>query len=266
MTTSVRTTPIPRVTAVTRGIVGSVVFVVLLEAAVRTGLIGSASLPLPSEVLARTLEMLVDPAVLTEVLATMKSWGLGLLVAGVIGVGMGMALGSWRLLARLSRGPVELLRPLPAVAIAPLLLSLLGRGVVSRSLAVAYAALWPILFNTIYGMRSVDPVAKETARSFGLSSFGVLTRVTIPTMSPFVFTGVRVASAIALIVAVSVEFLLPGGDDRGLGGIVVEAQAGGDLLTMYATVVIAGLLGLVTNAVLVAIERRVFGWRRGLAQ
>jgi NitT/TauT family transport system permease protein len=266
MTTSVRSTPIPRVTAVTRGIVGSVAFVVLLEAAVRAGLIGSASLPLPSEVLARTFEMLVDSAVWSEILATMKSWALGLLVAGVAGIGLGMLLGSWRLLARMSRGPIELLRPLPAVAIAPLLLSLLGRGVVSRSLAVAYAALWPILFNTIYGMRSVDPVAKETARSFGLGSFGVLTRVTMPAMSPFVFTGLRVASAIALIVAVSVEFLLPGGDDAGLGGIVVEAQVGGDLLTMYATVVIAGLLGLATNAVLVAIERRAFGWRRGLAQ
>jgi NitT/TauT family transport system permease protein len=266
MTTSVRTAPVPRITAVTRGLVGSLTFFLALEVAVRTDLIQAGVLPLPSEVLVRTGEMIVDAEVLLEVVATLRAWALGLVIALAVGVAAGMLIGASRVLERLTRGPIELLRPLPAVALAPLLLSLLGRGILSRSLAVAFAAVWPILFNTMYGMRSVDDVARQTARSFGLGRWGVITRVTVPSVAPAAYTGLRVASAIALIVAVSVEFLLPGGADRGLGGLVVEAQTAGDLLTTYGIVVLAGLLGLVTNALLVALERRLFTWRRGLAQ
>ncbi len=251
-------------TAFVRGAIGIVAFVVALEVAVRGGVINTATLPYPVSVLGRSVTLLGEIAFLEAVWATVAAWFVGMTIAGLIGVGLGSLIGLFPRLERLLQGPIELLRPLPAVALAPLLLVLFSRGLLSRSLAVAFAAVWPILFNTIYGMRSVDPVATETARSFGEGRWAVLRRVSLPWTAPFAFTGVRVASAIAIIVTVSVEVLLP--DGTGLGGFVVATgSGGGDLATIYAAMVVAGILGVLLDVGLRWIERTVFPWREGLA-
>lgn len=255
--------PEPR-TAFVRGVTGTVVFVAIVELLVRSGIVNTATLPYPLSVLGRSVTLLGDTEFLRAVWATLAAWFVGMLIAGVVGVGLGALVGLSPRLERLLQGPIELLRPMPAVALAPLLLVLFSRGLLSRSLAVAFAAVWPILFNTIYGMRSVDPIATETARSFGEGRSAVLLRVSLPWTAPFAFTGVRVASAIAIIVTVSVEVLLP--DGTGLGGFVVATgSGGGDLATIYGAMVIAGILGIVLDVGLRWIERLAFPWREGLA-
>jgi ABC-type nitrate/sulfonate/bicarbonate transport system permease component len=103
----------------------------------------------------------------------------------------------------------------------------------------------------------VDPVATETAKSFGFSRRQRLFRVTLPSALPYIATGVRIASAVSLILAVTAELVI---GSSGLGRSINVARSGGDVKLMYALIIATGVLGLVLNLVLVAVERRVLRW------
>lgn len=247
-----------------RGLTGALLLFVLLEALTRAELVSPTYLPPASAVLATTLRILVDLEFLGAVGGTLAAWALGILLASAIAVPLGLLLGwSWRgYLA--STTAIELLRPIPSVALIPLAILLLGRGLDMRVALVAYASLWPILLNTIYGVRDVDPVARDTARAFGFGTLATLRRVSLPSAAPFIYTGIRIAAAIALIVAISAE-LVAGGSTAGIGTWMLErTQPGIDRELMYAGIVVAGLLGLGIDVLMVAGERRLFAWHARL--
>ncbi|MGA4841886.1 ABC transporter permease [Streptomyces sp. G45] len=236
------------------GIAGAVL---LVEVVARSGVFDAQALPPASSVLARAAEMAGDDGFLGDLGTTVSAWLGGLALAAALAVPAGLLLGSLPRLNTASLAVVELARPIPSVALIPLaILVFVEPDRVERSL-VCYAALWPILLNTLYGLRDVDPVAKETLRSFGFGAWGVLWRVSLPSAGPFVLTGVRIAASVGLIVAVSAE--LRAGGDAGLGVYLLESQSGGgrpDL--MVAGAVWAGALGMGANAVLVGVGRRLF--------
>ena len=245
-----------------RGLAGALVLFALLEALTRAELVNPTYLPPASAVVATTAGILVDVEFLVAAGGTLAAWALGLLLATAIAVPIGVVLGSsWRgYLA--STTAIELLRPIPSVALIPLAILLLGRGLDMRVALVAYASLWPILLNTVYGVRDVDPVARDTARAFGFGGLATLWRVSLPSAAPFVYTGARIAAAVALIVTVSAE-LVAGGSSPGIGTWMLErSQPGVDRELMYAGIVVAGLLGIGIDALMVAGERRLFGWHQ----
>jgi NitT/TauT family transport system permease protein len=133
------------------------------------------------------------------------------------------------------------------------------------SLTVALSCVWPILLNTMYGVRSTDTTAVMTAKTFGNSNFGVLRKVKIPSALPFAFTGVRVAASIGLLVAVSAELLI--GNGSGIGGYILSNTANAtDLDVVYAATLVAGLLGVLVNLALAKVDDVLLGWKKGLAQ
>ncbi|MBC6462578.1 ABC transporter permease [Actinomadura sp. HBU206391] len=225
----------------------------------RTGLVDPDSLPPASVVLWRATELVVDTDFLTNVANTLKAWLGGLLLATAVAVTAGFALSSTPWLSRATRIVVEFMRPIPSVALIPLALVTFGSATQSKMSLVFYAASWPILINTLYALRDVDPLAKETLRSFGFGKGAVLLRVSLPSAAPFVATGVRIAASVGLVVVISTELVVGGGE--GVGGYLMETQSGGgrpDL--MLAGAVWAGMLGLLINMALVALERRAFRW------
>ena len=242
-----------------RGAAGLALLFALAELVTRLELVDPTYLPPASTVLVATARILVDPDFLGHVGATLAAWGIGLAVAGAIAVPLGVVLGSsWRgYLA--STAAIEFLRPIPSVALIPLAILLLGRGLDMKVLLVAYASVWPILFNTIYGVREVDPVARDTGRIFGLGRLAVLWRISLPAASPFIATGVRVSAAIALILAISAELIAGGRTGIGVW-MLANSQTGVPRELLYAGIVVAGLLGLALNAVLAGGERRLFAW------
>ncbi|GGR76613.1 hypothetical protein GCM10010252_13990 [Streptomyces aureoverticillatus] len=229
----------------------------LVELVARSGVFDDQALPPASSVLARAAEMAVDDGFLGDLWTTVSVWLGGLGLAVLLAVPAGLLLGSLPRLDTAALAVVELARPVPSVALIPLaILVFVEPDRVERSL-VCYAALWPILLNTLYGLRDVDPVAKETLRSFGFGVLGVLWRVSLPSAGPFVVTGVRIAASVGLVVVVSAE--LRAGGDGGLGVYLLETQSGGgrpDL--MVAGACWAGVLGVAANAGLVWAERRIF--------
>ncbi|MGZ8475798.1 MAG: ABC transporter permease [Candidatus Limnocylindria bacterium] len=242
-----------------RGATGLVMLFALAELVTRLELVDPIYLPPASTVLVATVSLLLDLEFLGHVGATLAAWAIGLGIATAIAVPLGVVLGSsWRgYLA--SSAAIEFLRPIPSVALIPLAILLLGRGLDMKVLLVAYASVWPILFNTIYGVREVDPLARDTGRAFGLGRVTVLWRIALPAASPFIATGVRVSAAIALILAISSELIA--GGTQGLGvWMLANSQAGVPRELLYAGIVVAGLLGLALNALLAAGERRLFAW------
>jgi NitT/TauT family transport system permease protein len=248
-----RRVPIVRGTA---GVAGAVAVAELVS---RAGLVDRDSLPPASVVLWRAAELVVDTEFLTDVANTLKAWLGGLLLATAVAVTAGVALSSAPWLSRATRIVVEFMRPIPSVALIPLAIVTFSSPTETKMSLVFYAATWPILINTLYALRDVDPLAKETMRSFGFGKGSVLLRVSLPSAAPFVATGVRIAAAVGLVVVISTELVAGGGE--GVGGYLMDTQSGGgrpDL--MLAGAVWAGMLGLLINMALVALERRAFRW------
>jgi NitT/TauT family transport system permease protein len=242
-----------------RGGVGVLALLALGEIVGRSGLVDPDDVPPTSRVLTELGRLLADGAFRTDILYTLRTWLGGLLIATVLAVPAGALLGSVPGLNHASRALVELLRPIPSVAVIPLIALVVGVGAELRLVVVAYACTWPILFNTIYGLMEVDPLARETARGFGFGRLAVLTRVSLASAAPFILTGIRISAGIGLIAEVSAEIIV--GGDAGIGTAVTLAQsAAGQLDVVLAAIAVAGLLGYTANLLLETAGRRAFGW------
>jgi NitT/TauT family transport system permease protein len=246
---------------ITRGAVGIGVVIAAMELLTRAELVNPRYLPPASTVLITTGVIALDPEFLAAALGTLRAWAVGLGVAMVLAVPLGLLLGSSRRTFLAATTAIDFLRPIPSVALIPLAIILYGRGLNMKAFLIAFASFWPILFNTIYGMREVDPIARDTARVFGLGRLDVLWRISLRSAAPFIYTGIRIAAAIALIVAISTELIAGGSDGIGTW-ILVRQESGGAREFVYAGTVFAGVLGLVINALLVFGERRLFFWHQ----
>jgi NitT/TauT family transport system permease protein len=250
---------------VLRGVLGLLALFVVAEIVSRSGIVSEVFLPPTSVVLLRGGELLVDPEFLGAVLATLYAWAIGLAICIVVSVTIGVLLGSSRALYSASRAVIEFIRPIPSVALIPLAMIVLGNDAEMKIALIVFSTSWPVLFNTIYGMHDVDPIAKLTAKSFGRGRIATLVTVSLPSAAPFIFTGIRIAASVALIVAISSE-LLAGASD-GLGRWMLDAGATGNRPDLvYAATIIAGLIGLAINFLLVLVERRFLAWQPALRQ
>lgn len=242
-----------------RGLVGLVGFFLAWEAAGRVGLLPDNYVPPPSVVLPALGQLLVDQEFLLYIVASVLAMVIALLLAIAIAVPAGLVLGSVPAVRRAVIVIVEFLRPLPSVALIPLALLAFGTGPETKIGLATFAAVWPILFNTIYALSEIDPLQVQTARVFGIGRLGVLSRVALPHAAPFVLTGIRLSASIAFAVVVSVE-LLAGGTD-GIGRYVFETSSGGlNMDDVLAATVLTGFIGYLVNAGLEKLHRTLFGW------
>jgi ABC-type nitrate/sulfonate/bicarbonate transport system permease component len=235
------------------------------ELLVRTGVLSQTSFPPMSETVAELFRQLGTGDFWTAVANTLQGWALGLGLAVLLAVPAGIVVGSSRLLYRAVRVPVEFLRPIPSVALIPLAVLVYGTGLESKVFLAVFAAFWPLFIQTLYGVQDVDPVLSDTARSFGLGRLERVWRIRLPGAVPYIATGVRISSAVALILAVTAELVI---GSAGLGRSISVAQSGGAIELMYALIIATGILGWGLNILATGGERRVLHWhpsQRGLA-
>ena len=153
-------------------------------------------------------------------------------------------LGYFRFLHSLLATSIELLRPMPSVAIIPVAILLLGIGDGMIVSVTVYASVWPILINTIDGVRSVDPTLIDTGRTFGLSSWRILRQIILPAASPYIVTGLRIGLSIALILVTTAEMIA---GSKGLGFFILDEERAMNSANMYAGIVVVALLGYTLN-------------------
>jgi NitT/TauT family transport system permease protein len=228
-------------TRLARNIIGTVGVLALCEFAGRSGLVNPAFLPPPSVIGPRLVEQFNDNDFSVGVVASVQAWLVAILIAIAIAVPVGVLFGSVPLVRSAFSAIVEFLRPIPSVALIPLaIVAITTDPEVKISLAV-FGAVWPILFNTMHAMGDIEPVK-------------------LPSIMPFVLTGVRISAAIALILIISTEVLAGG---KGLGVYISETGGVGRMDLAIAGTFVAGVIGVVINLVFVAIQRRWVNWSDG---
>ncbi|MGY1750117.1 ABC transporter permease [Modestobacter sp. SYSU DS0511] len=238
-------------------LLGVAIAVGVFELLPRIGLIDRRFFPPASEMFGALWDRVADGSIWEPIGQTLQGWGLGLGTALVIALPLGIVIGSVYLLFMATRTTVEFLRPIPSVALIPLAVLVFGAGLESKWFLAAFAATWPILLQTLYGVRDVDPVGLDTARSFGIGAFTRLRRVVLPSALPYIVTGIRISSAVALILSVTAELVLGA---PGLGQEINIARQSGAVPGMYALIITTGLIGWLLNIALSVIERRLLHW------
>lgn len=239
------------------GAVGVVGMLLTWELLPLTGLVNARFLPPASEAIGGLMSNFGLRDFWVAVADTMQAWALGMVIAVVMATVLGFIIGSSTILRRFTNSTIEFLRPVPSVALIPLAVLLFGVGIESSLMLIVYACFWQVLIQVLYGVADVDSVAMNTARSYGLGPMARMRHVTFPTALPYIMTGVRLAAAVALILAVTAQLII---GTPGLGAEISRAQSGGNYVSMYALVLATGLLGVLINLVMRMVERKVLSW------
>ncbi|MFE4078084.1 ABC transporter permease [Paenarthrobacter sp. YIM B13468] len=182
---------------------------------------------------------------------------LALALSAVAGVILGLLVGTFETVRFATLAMLEFLKPVPPIVILPLAVLVLGPTGEMSLFLVVFGCLLPIVMQTVDGVQSTDPVARDTARSYGMREPEILARVVLPSAMPYIGTAMRVAAPAALVVTV-VAGLLGGGP--GLGQSIYQAQAAGDYASLYGMVIVLGVLGLLFQGATRLAERRVLHW------
>ncbi|KUO15651.1 ABC transporter permease [Streptomyces dysideae] len=243
------------------GATGLAAFLALGEAVPRLGLVKEAYFPPTSRIAEAFADELSDSTFWTALGDTLTGWALGLAIAAVAGIAFGVLVSVVPYLREATASTIEFLRPIPSVALIPLAVLLYGTELRSVLLLVVYASFWQVLIQVLYGVQDVDPVADETARSYGLGTWARIRHVLWPTALPYVMTGVRLAAAVALILAITAELIVGA---PGLGKRIGVMQASQAVPEMYALIVVTGLLGLLINVGARSVERRALAWHQSV--
>lgn len=239
------------------GLLGVVGFLLTWEVVCRLDVVDRRYIPAASSVLLEAAGYLGESDFWSALGRTLAGWSIGLAIAATAAVLAGIIIGSNTFLRALTHSTIEFLRPIPSVALIPLAVLVYGTSLRSTLLLVIYASFWQILVQVLYGVGDVDPVASDTARSLRLSRGARVRYLVWPTALPYVITGLRLGAAVALILAVTGELVIGGG---GLGSLIALAQSGGAVTQLYALILMTGLLGVLINVGMRALERRTLGW------
>lgn len=223
----------------------------------RTELIPQRDLPAMSTSFDALWSLMQTGSFWADYLETIRGWAIGIVLATVLAIPIGIVLGSSDFLGSAFRVPIEFLRPIPSAALIPLLFLTLGSTVRSEVFLASFGAFWPLLVQTMYGVRDVDPVAIDTGRSFGLGKLERLYRITLPSAVPYIWTGLRISSTVALILAFTAELFMGTG---GLGQRMNFVESFGLTDQLYAVALAVGFLGVGIHLALSALERRVLRW------
>jgi ABC-type nitrate/sulfonate/bicarbonate transport system permease component len=244
------------------GVAGLVAFLCVWQLIPIVGLVDREYLPYVTDVGARLGREVVDLAFWRRVGLTMQAWAIGLAIASGAGLILGTAIGLVPFLRRATHTTVEFLRPIPSVAIVPLAVIIQGINIEAALIIIVYASFWQMFVQVLYGVADVDTVARDTARSFGLTKREWLAMVVFPTALPYVMTGLRLAASVALILSITAEMVI---GNTGIGTLIMQSRSTpGDAAGLYAYVVVAGVLGVIINLVFRFVERRALHWHQSV--
>jgi ABC-type nitrate/sulfonate/bicarbonate transport system permease component len=229
---------------------------------------GSPFFPPPTEIVTGAADLWFSgPAaqlgladtVFEDILPSVGRLLLGWLLAGLIGIAVGIALGRSRQAMDYVGPMLAFARSMPPVMLLPFFLVIFGIGTVEQVALIIFSALWPVLLNAVDGARSVDQVKVDIVRSFRVSKTTWIMLVVLPAALPKIFAGLRVSLSLSLVLMVISEMV---GATNGIGYQLVYAQRQFDFTPMWGWIVLLGVLGYGLNTLLLAAERRVLGWQQ----
>ena len=205
--------------------------------------------PPPTAVFAALFQGLINGDISSQIGVTLSVYVRGLALATVVAIVVGILMGTYKPVFDALKIIVEFLRPVPSVAMIPLAILFFGLGATMRISVITYAAFWPLLINTIYGVRAIDPQALDVARNFGITGYEALWRVTLPSALASIATGFRVSATTELIAG-----------NSGIGFYISQMEQANRLPPMYAAIILTGILGYLLNTLYFTLEHKIVFW------
>jgi ABC-type nitrate/sulfonate/bicarbonate transport system permease component len=236
---------------------------VVWEFIAQAGLVNPLIVPPPSKILQAFGSLVWSGQIPLQILASMKRAAAGYLLAALVCVPVGILMGLFDRLYDALEVIVEMLRPVPPPVVIPVARLFFGLGDEMKMFVIFFACAWPILLNTLDGMRNIDRVLLHTARTFGLSPWRTIWQVILPVCSPHIMTGLRVSLPITLILVVISEMV---GSTDGIGYFILDAQRRFRVIQMYAGMLALAMLGYVLNQLFSLLHRSLLSWHWGLTQ
>lgn len=233
-------------------------FLAIWEIVPRIGLVDSAFLPAFSTVLLSGWGLIQNGQLLTHLQASLIRSLSGFIFAIIIAIPLGLAIGWYPRFSEFLSPLLEVFRNTAALALLPVFILFLGIGESSKIALVTYACTWPILLNTISGVRNVDPLLIKSARTMGLSSIQLFRKVILPAAIPTIFVGVRLAGSFSVLMLIAAEMV---GAKAGLGYLINYAQYNFQIPEMFFGIISITTIGLLFNYSLLAIEKRLTAWK-----
>jgi ABC-type nitrate/sulfonate/bicarbonate transport system permease component len=207
-----------------------------------------------TEILETFMDTWVFERVTSDVIPSLLRLSAGYAIAVVVAIAVGIPLGLNATARRAASPIVEFLRAIPPPALLPLAIVVVGVGNGMKVMIIAFVCLWPVLLNTIDGIRGIDPTLNDTARVYGVPR-----RATLPAAAPQVFAGMRTSLSLAVIMMVISEMVA---STNGIGFFVLQSQRTFAIPEMWSGILLLGILGYLLNVLFVLVERRVLAWHR----
>jgi ABC-type nitrate/sulfonate/bicarbonate transport system permease component len=196
-----------------------------------------------------------------DVLPSLVRLAVGYAGAVVVGVAAGVLIGSSRVLRALTEPVLEFLRAIPPPVLVPILILVAGIDNLMKVLVIVFGCVWPVLLNTVEGVRAADEVLRDTCRSYRIRGMLRLRRFVLPAASPQIVTGARQALSLGLILMVVSELKAA---SAGLGRAITEFQRGYQIPEMWSGVLVLGLIGVILSLFFQVVERRILRWYHGV--
>jgi ABC-type nitrate/sulfonate/bicarbonate transport system permease component len=236
------------------------ILILLWELLPRYGFIYARYFPPFSEVAGALFEGFRSGEILKNAVISISRAFRGYLLAIVIGVSLGTLAGTIRWLSDLLEVTVELLRPMPSVALVPIAILLFGTSDSYNISIITFGCTWPIFVNTFEGTKTIDTQWIDTARVYGTTRFDLLKKVIVPASLPYIVSGLRISLASSIIIVTVTEMLA---SFKGLGCFIMETYNAYRIPQMYSGIITIGIVGYGLNRLFIAAEDRFMAWHKG---
>jgi len=234
-----------------------VAILVIWEIVARCNWIDPFFLPAPSSVFIELRKMVISGEVFPHIGISLARAVSGYLLAAIVGLGLGVLIAWSTLVEHIFDPLIELVRPISTFALVPIMFVWFGIGDGSKVAIIFKACFFPIVINTIAGIKGVDAGLIRAARSLGASGFQLWTKVLIPSALPMIVTGMRISTAMSMLAIVGVEMLA---SDTGIGFLVIDAQRVFATDRMFAGIVVISVMGFGLDRLARGIQRRMLCW------
>ncbi|NJD75482.1 MAG: ABC transporter permease [Candidatus Methanoperedens sp.] len=240
-----------------------ILFLLIWEIAPRTGLVDPVFLPPASVVFSALYDLVITGVLFKHTSISLQRAFGGFAIAALTAIPLGFIVGWFKTFEKYMDPLLQTMRQLPILALFPVFILFFGIGEVSKLAIIALACFWSIFLNTVSGVLNVDPLLIKSARSMGIPHTGMFRKVVLPAAAPAIFTGLRYAGTVSLIVLVAAEMI---GANAGLGFFVINSEAKFAIPDMYAAIVALTILGVVINYLLIGVERSVSKWKEEIVR
>jgi NitT/TauT family transport system permease protein len=210
-----------------------------------------------TKVIAAMVHGFIDGGLLSNMLVSLRRSGIAFGIAVSLAIPLGLFMGSFKRFEGFVDALLQLFRQTSALAIYPIFILLLGLGETSKIMIIGWAAFFPVLLNTISGVKRVDTRLIEMARVFGASRREVFKRVVLPAATPAIFVGLRLSATTSLLLLVAAEMI---GARKGLGFLIINSQYNFQIPLMFASIVLLAIIGLSVNYALVVAQQWLCRW------